>query len=170
MNPRQYPEFTTITALEWKPVLKPAAHKQVIIESLRYLVKEQRVLVFSFVLMDNHFHLIWQMKGSHKREDVQRDFLRFTSQQILKILRNKRASLLEELYVGAVDRRYQVWERNSLSIKLWTPYVFKQKLRYIHNNPVKAGLCILPEEYEFSSAGYYEKNEIKWDFLNHYKG
>ncbi len=50
--------------------------------------------------------------GDHKREDVQRDFLRFTAQQILKNLRNNNSPLLNELLVEAKDRKYQVWERN----------------------------------------------------------
>ena len=39
--------------------------------------------------------------------------------------------------VGLSDRKYQFWQRNSLSIDLWTDYVFMQKLEYIHNNPVR---------------------------------
>jgi len=33
------------------------------------LVNAQRVKVTAFVLMDTHFHLIWQVLGAHKRED-----------------------------------------------------------------------------------------------------
>jgi putative transposase len=47
--------------------------------------------------------------------------------------------------------------------------VFKQKLEYVHANPVKAGLCTLPEEYYYSSARFYELNECAWDFLTHYE-
>lgn len=48
--------------------------------------------------------------------------------------------------------------------------VLIQKLNYIHNNPVKAGLCKYPEEYKYSSARFYLCNEKDWDFLAHYKG
>jgi putative transposase len=65
--------------------------------------------------------------GNHKQEDVQRDFLKYTSQQILKRLKNNKSNLLPELRVNAKDRIYQVWERNSLGIPLWTPEVFQQK-------------------------------------------
>jgi hypothetical protein len=109
------------------------------------------------------------MMGDHNRVDVQRDFLRFTSQQILKSLRNQESPLLTQLLVNESDRKYQVWERNSLSVELRNPKIFKQKLEYIHSNPVKAGLCVLPEEYKYSSAEFYEKNVNRWDFLNHYE-
>jgi putative transposase len=50
---------------------------------------------------------------------------------------------------------YQFWERNSLSVELRSSKVFNQKLEYIHHNPVKAGLCINPEDYYYSSAKFY---------------
>lgn len=54
----------------------------IIIDSLSYLTNAERVKVYPFVIMDNHFHLIWQIVGDHTKEDVQRDFLKFTGQQI----------------------------------------------------------------------------------------
>ena len=72
--------------------------------------------------------------------------------------------MLNELLVNAKDRKHQVWERNSLGVPLWSQEVFLQKLEYIHNNPVRAGLCRYPEDYKYSSARFYEKNERDWDF------
>ena len=43
------------------------------------------------------------------------------------------------------DREYQIWKRKPLSIELISGDLFKQKLEYIHYNPVKAGLCENPE-------------------------
>lgn len=167
---KQYPEFITVTCLEWKHILKEDQFKKTITESLTYLTKAKRINVYAFVIMSNHFHLIWHVMGEYKREDVQRDFLKFTSQQILKFLRNANSDLLKELLVHAKDRKHQVWERSSLGIPLWSSNVFDQKLDYIHNNPVKAGLCEYPEDYYYSSAGFYEKNRSDWDFLSHYDG
>jgi hypothetical protein len=48
--------------------------------------------------------LIWHMMGDRKRDDVQRDFLKFTSQRILHALRNEKSSMLDELLVNAKDR------------------------------------------------------------------
>ncbi len=46
----------------------------------------------------------------------------------------------------------------------------EQKPDYIHNNPVKAGLCRLPEDYKYSSARFYERNEKDLVFLTHRDG
>ncbi len=167
---KEHPEFLTVTCLDWKLILAGNRFKDIIIDSLAFLVKSKRIYIYGFVIMDNHFHVIWQMVGDHQRSDVQRDFLKFTGQQILKILQKEKSEMLNELIVNAKDRKYQVWERNSLGIPLWTPQVFAQKLDYIHNNPVQAGLCKWPEDYKYSSAKFYQKNEKDWIFLTHYQG
>ena len=84
-------------------------------------------------------------------------------------MRNSNSPLLNELLVEAKDRKYQVWERNSLSIEIHNSKTMVQKLNYIHANPVEAGLSHLPEEYEYSSAVFYEKNVLSYDFLSHYE-
>lgn len=170
MIAKEHAEFITVTCLEWIHVLKEDRFKDIVIDSLAFLSREERIRVYGFVIMSNHFHLIWQMSGDHKRDAVQRDFLKFTGQQILKILRNEKSDMQDKLLVQAKDRKYQVWERNSLGVPLWSPEVFWQKLEYIHYNPVKAGLCEYPEGYKYSSAGFYLKNEKDWDFLVHHEG
>jgi putative transposase len=167
---KQYADFITVTCLEWKHILKEDRFKHIIVESLSFLSDAKRADIYAFVIMSNHFHLIWQMLGDNKREDVQRDFLRYTSQQILKILRNEQSVILHELLVKSQDRKYQVWERNSLSIPLWSDMVIDQKLEYIHHNPVRAGLCKYPWEYIFSSAGFYYRSDKRWKFLKHCDG
>ena len=140
---KQYADFITVTCLECKRVLQEDRFKNIIIDSLFFLSRSKRVTVYAFVIMSNHFHLIWQMLEDHKREDVQRDFLKYTSQQILKIMRNEKSPVLDELLVQSKDRKFQVWKRNPLSVPLWSAKVIDQKLEYIHFNPVKAGLMQL---------------------------
>jgi hypothetical protein len=74
--------------------------------------------------------------------------------------------------VNAKDRDYQFWERNALSIDLWRPEVFMQKLDYIHNNPIqeKWRLSLYPEDYRYSSAKFYETGEDEFGLLSHYNG
>ena len=74
--------------------------------------------------MPNHIHLIWQIQGGHKREDVQRDFLKFTAQKIRYDLRDNNHQLLKQFEVNATDRRHQIWERNPLSIDIYGRKVF----------------------------------------------
>ena len=160
-----FPEFITVTCYEWLPLISTSTEKEIIMQSLQFLTDQKKIEVYAFVLMDNHFHLIWRIKQGYKRADIQRDFLHYTAKEILRNLKAKNAVLLEKIEVNLKDRKYQVWQRNSLSIELRSESVYNQKLDYIHNNPVKAGLCSLAEDYKYSSAKYYILNEKNWNFI-----
>ena len=162
-------QFFTATILEWKHLLKPDKYKDVIAGSLRYLAEQKGVKIFAFVIMSNHIHLMWQVQAGNTLPDVQRDFLKFTAQQIKSDLSIHHPLVLEKFKVDAKDRQYQFWERNPLSIDLYTHDVFMQKLEYIHWNPVKAGICKLPEEYKYSSAMFYHTGVDNWGFLTHHR-
>jgi len=164
-----WPEFFTATNYEWKPLLSEDKYKDIIIDSIRFLVLEKRVSVFAFTLMINHIHLIWQMCADIDPKDVQRDFLKFTAQKIKADLKRNNPDFLEEFRVDAKDREYQFWKRNPLGIELRNHNVFLQKLNYLHENPVRAGICKYPEDYKYSSAYFYETGIDNWGFLTHYK-
>lgn len=163
------PQFFTATNLWWKPLLKDDAHKEIVISSLRFLVEKKRISMHAFVLMPNHIHLIWKIKSDHRPENVQRDFLRFTGQQIKFHLQKNDPVFLERFRVDAKDRQYQLWERNPCSKALWTTPVYLQKLKYIHDNPVKKGFCKDPAGYYYSSALFYETGIDNWGFLEKYE-
>lgn len=120
--------------------------------------------------MPNHIHLIWQVSEDHKLGDVQRDFLKFTSQQIQKDLRTNNSELHREFEVNLKDRKYQIWQRKPLSIDLYSREVIEQKLGYIHHNPVQGKWDLADDfvQYPYSSASFYEEDDSRFPFLSHY--
>jgi REP element-mobilizing transposase RayT len=84
-------------------LLKPDKYKDIIIQSLQFLVKEKRIELNAFAIMSNHIHLIWQIQSGHEREAVQRDFLKFVSQTIKRDLEKNHPLVLEKFYVGSKD-------------------------------------------------------------------
>ena len=163
----EYPHYFTATNLEWKRLLAKAKYKDILIESMRFLVKDMRVVIYGFVIMDNHIHIIWHLQPNKRREAVQRDFLKYTAQQIKKDMLAKHADELAKFFVNAKDRKYQFWERNPLSVEIWSEKVLLQKLKYMHENPVRAGICHYPEQYKYSSASFYHTGIDNWGFLTH---
>lgn len=167
-----YPQFVTITNHNWLHILKNDYHKDIIIEALKKRVDNQQVSIYAFVIMPNHMHLIWQLHDGIDKSDFQRDFLKFTARSLLWFMRMNNDPNLSLLNVKAVDRKFQVWKRNSLSIDLYSENVLIQKLNYIHQNPIqmKWSLAKLPELYKYSSAIFYEKGIDPFKILTHYKG
>ena len=101
-----HPQFFTATILEWKHLLKEDKYKDIILDSLRFLVKEKRVVVNSFVLISNHIHLIWQAINGCTPQQNQQRFLKYTAQQIKFDLQKNNLVLLEEFRVNAKDRMF----------------------------------------------------------------
>ncbi|WP_419788760.1 transposase [Mucilaginibacter sp. X4EP1] len=167
-----HPQFFTATILEWKHLLKEDVFKGIVINSLQFLKNEKSIEIYGFVIMPNHIHLIWQIQDGYKREMIQNRFLKFTAQQMKFRLVDANDQRLLQFLVNAKDRQYQFWERNSLSIDLWSPNAFMQKLDYIHNNPVqdKWQLGKYPEDYKYSSARFYETGVDEFGLLTHYGG
>jgi REP element-mobilizing transposase RayT len=171
MEPEHPIQFFTATILNWKHLLKPDKYKHLIISSLKYLVSQNRINLLAFVIMPNHLHLIWRINNGHKREAIQRDFLKYTAQQIRFDLQANHPQVLERFRVNAKDRTYQIWERNPLSVDLFGKEMIEQKLQYIHLNPLqdKWKLVQEPEEYVYSSAQFYATGDDALGLLTDYQ-
>ncbi|MEO6638357.1 MAG: transposase [Ginsengibacter sp.] len=171
------PEFTihatqyfTATIHEWQPVLADDRYKDIITDSLQYLVNDKRIELNAFVIMSNHIYLIWQVLRGFTFSGVQASFMKYTAQQIKRSLLKANSDKLLDFKVNKYDREYQIWKREPLGIELLNELMFKQKLEYIHYNPVRAGLCNVPEEYYYSSAKFYDDGTNSFGMLKHYSG
>ncbi len=52
-------------------------------------------------------------------------------------------------------KKHQFWRHDNKPIELWSNKVIKEKIQYIHQNPVAKGLVCFPEDYKYSSAKDY---------------
>ena len=162
--------FFTATIVDWKHLLSKDSYKKIVVGSLEFMVVNKRIYLYGFVIMPNHIHVLWKMREGNLLGNVQRDFLKFTSQQIKFDLLDTNPLILNQFKKNGSDRQYQFWQRGSLNKKMYNRKVFEQKLDYIHLNPLqeKWQLVEQPEDYKYSSAKYYLLNIDDWGFLTHY--
>ena len=130
----EYPQFFTASIKGWYKLLEHDKYKDIIINSLKFLVEDKRIRLFAFAIMSDHIHLIWQMQPLIHPQHVQRDFLKYTAQQIKHDLQKNHPELLLHFESDANDRYYQFWKRRALSIELRTGKVCLQNLNHIHCN------------------------------------
>jgi len=92
------------------------------------------------------------------------DFKKFTSKQITKAIiehpGESRKEWMLKIFKEAGERNsrnsnYQFWQQDNQPKIIYTPDFAAQKLEYIHNNPVEAGIVEKGEEYIYSSARDY---------------
>ncbi len=166
-----YPYFYTDTIFGFAHLLKNDHLKMVIIKSLQYLVQQNLVEVYGYVIMPNHIHLIWRILKMNGKESPVASFTKFTAHQFKKHLLAESPDLLEMYKSDKEDRNYQFWKRDPLAILLSADEILLQKLDYIHDNPIKEKwkLSDYPENYEWSSANFYQTGIDKFDILTHFR-
>lgn len=155
--------FLTLTVVDWVDVFIRKSYKDVILNSLRYCQQEKGLVVFAYVIMSSHVHLIAKAAGTIPLSDILRDFKKFTAKQILYEIEHGAESRKEWMlhrfaYRGhnaPGNRQYQFWQSDNHPIELYTLPVIAQKIDYIHLNPVKEAWVEQAEHYLYSSASNY---------------
>lgn len=124
--------------------------------------------------MTSHIHLIIGTNGN-PLSDIIRDWKAFTSRHIRKCLEaatfeSRKVWMLRVLkykeITNSKNKDFQLWQQNNHPIVLDSNYLINQKVEYIHNNPVAAGLSEKPVYWLHSSASfYYEENGLSFIHL-----
>ena len=135
---QEWSQFFTATIQEWKHLLKEDKYKNIIVDTLKFLVTEGNVTINGFVIMPNHMHIIWQAKANNDLQKIQNSFIKHTSKEFKKLLAID--NNLQAYEVNAIDRKYNFWQRDSLNIELFTEAVFQQKLNYMPARPFRRAL------------------------------
>ncbi|EHQ28610.1 hypothetical protein Mucpa_4520 [Mucilaginibacter paludis DSM 18603] len=162
--------FYTATILHWKKLLGPEKFKLFVLNSLKFLVENKKIKVYGFVIMPNHIHLLFENIAINGKEMPYVSFMKFTGHQFLHELR-KTDLLLESFKVERNSRDYQFWQRNALPIEIFSREICEQKLDYIHHNPLQSHWSLVddPNDYEFSSCSFYEKDDDRFNWLTDYR-
>jgi putative transposase len=152
-----FPHFLTCTVVGWLPVFTRPETVQVVLDSWQYLQDQQRLVLLGYVVLENHVHFI--ATGDDLATQVG-DFKSYTARRIIDYLSKRRVrTLLNGLAYHKrrhkSDRPYQLWQEGSQPKMIETEAMLRQKLEYIHNNPVKRGYVSDPTHWRYSSARTY---------------
>ena len=159
--------FLTFTVVDWMDVFTRLAHRQLLVDSLNYCIRNKGLIVYAWVVMSNHIHMVAYAEEGKKMGDLIRDFKRHTSNAVRKSIEtgpeSRREWLLDRMAFTARKTKrtdnYKLWQDGSHAMDIFSMDFLQQKIDYIHNNPVRNGLVDLPEHYRFSSARDYYTEE-----------
>lgn len=164
--------FYTSSIREWKPLIKQYNFEPIILSALSFLSKKKECLkVYGFVIMPNHFHLIWELLKPNGKESPVASLMKFTAHQFEKYLQQKDPAALKEYVVEWHSRQFNFWQPNADWFLLNNESTILQKLNYMHTNPMQKHWNIIddPIKYPFSSAKFYETRVNDFDFLFDYR-
>ena len=118
--------------------------------------------MYAYVIMSNHIHLIIQAEDNNL-SDILRDFKKFTSRSILKMIQTESESRREwilDRFKNAINshhrnKNFQFWKYGNHAEEIYSEKFLWSKIDYIHFNPVRAGIVNKAQDYIYSSASNY---------------
>ena len=155
------PHFLTCTVVEWLPVFTRQEAVQILFDSWSYLQRHEGLRLYGFVVLENHLHAVAQ---SNDLPNTWSRFKSYTARQVIDLLKahGTEALLKRMLFTRKAqrdDREYQFWQEGSHPQGIDNEAMLRQKLEYIHQNPVKRGYVDEPEHWRWSSARNYAGQE-----------
>jgi putative transposase len=155
------PYFITATAINWLPLFSDPDIVAIILDSLRFLIENERFSLHAYVVMENHLHLI--VSGIDIAREV-KNFKSFTAHKCVQFWQERNyffiLDQLADLKLNhKKDRTFQFWQEGSHPQRIIDESMMQQKIDYIHHNPVKRGYVDSPEHWRYSSARDYSGRE-----------
>ena len=150
--------FFTATIVNWLPVLIGEAACSLVLESLQFCRRNKGLRLYAYVIMENHLHLVAEAPELSR---CMQSFKQYTARGLLQQAQtaDKQWQLHQFDYCKKAYKnrsRYQVWQEGSHPQLIQGDAMLRQKITYIHNNPVRRGYVDIPEHWRYSSARNYE--------------
>ena len=167
--------FTSTATIQWVDVFTRPVYADIIIESLGYCQVEKGLVIHAWCLMSSHLHLIISRRGKEPLEAI---YAILKNSPLVRLLKPFKMNLPKAEGIGYLPCRQTGFgfsgkpekttqiiatipdsffreQQDNHPEELITNRFIDQKLDYIHNNPVSAGLVDEPEHYRYSSARDY---------------
>jgi putative transposase len=128
--------FVTFCCYHRRRLLTTDESRETFESALERVRRSFRLQVYGYVIMPEHVHILL----SEPEKDTLADALKSLKQGVSRRL------------IGDAEH---FWQKRYYDFNIRNHLQFVEKLRYIHRNPVKAGLCERPEDWEWSSFRHY---------------
>ena len=156
--------FVTTTVVKYIPIFKGYHFRDILISNIKHYREKYKFVVLGYVIMPSHFHWILIVNPKYGTiSDIMREIKKFTAWQIFDHLTdiNDRnlLDIFEESANGIQNQSRKLWMPRFDDEVIRDQKMFWTKLKYTHNNPVKAGLVSRAEDYRYSSARNYVKGD-----------
>jgi REP element-mobilizing transposase RayT len=122
---------------------------EVVAGSFLWARDEQWWRILGFVVMPDHYHLVVGLRSVKSLSDAMRSIDKFTGRRINTIL----------------GRSGPFWEDGFYEHVIRDRQDYDDVLRYVHGNPVQAGLTSAVDAWHYSTANERFTTEIDWEWL-----
>jgi putative transposase len=155
--------FVSFSVINWIDLFIRNEYKGIMIDSWKYCQAIKGLEIYGYCIMSSHIHMIIGTHGD-KLENIMRDMKKHTSVALKTAIEQHPAESRWEWMLWMMKRAgrknsqnvgFQLWQQDNHPVELFNLKILHQKLDYIHNNPVEAGIVAHLEDYLYSSARDY---------------
>jgi putative transposase len=149
-----YLHFITFSCYRRRALLGSARNRDWFLEEFEHVRRRYRFLVAGYVIMPEHVHLLIGEPERGNPSVVLQVLKQRFSRHVRRPWQKREASNQMGLW-SPESEDFQVWQRRFYDFVVWSEHKRVEKLRYMHRNPVKRGLVLEPEQWEWSSFRDY---------------
>jgi putative transposase len=152
--------YLTFQVINWMDVFTRKSYRDILIDSLIHCRTHKGLNIHAFVIMSHHMHCILSSNIANLSGTI-RDFKTYTAKAIIEEMslpgESRKEWMLGQMkyYGNNTNQNHQFWTHENHPVELFSNKFKDQKLEYIHQNPVRAGIVEEPWEYIYSSARAY---------------
>ncbi|UOY05998.1 transposase [Muricauda sp. SCSIO 64092] len=146
--------FVSFATVYWLDVFVREEYFQVLATSVDYCRKEKGLELYAYCFMPSHIHFIFRDSNENPTA-LLRDFKKYTAKKMIRAIEENPQESRKEWLLWMFEHggkkkgnisKYQFWQHHNKPIELWSTSVIKQKIDYVHNNPVESGFVTEPTE------------------------
>ena len=151
--------FVTASVIAWKQLFITDEYAKIPLNSLAWMQQQKRILLFAFVTLPSHLHVIIKPENDSIAVVIQQ-LGSFTAHEILKKLRKQNQKDLLDIFEQkkrGQRHEHSIWQ-DIQAKNIYSRDFLQQKIEYIHQNPVAKDWKLVEDrvDYVYSSAGYYD--------------
>lgn len=155
--------YITTVVYDRLPIFMRPAFIIPLLDSLNFYRHKQEFKLLGYVVMPDHIHLVIWPFGKASVADIMQNYKEFTAKRIIRQAEVENmenwVKAFQEAGVETGRSMNKVWQDSYWDMNVYTETFLRQKLNYIHRNPVRANLAQAPEDYPYSSYRNYTLGE-----------
>jgi putative transposase len=172
--------FVTFSCYRRLPLLAGEPARDLFVEELIRVRAECRFLLAGYVLMPNHVHLLMSEPAKGNPSTVLQMLKQRVSRKMRKRMEKAPPSKIEDgaptrsvratrpptpglesrlNSLESIDELPQFWQSRFYDFNVYSHGKMREKLDYMHANPVTRGLVKHPQDWAWSSWSFYAKGE-----------
>lgn len=150
------PHFLTLTTIEWIDIFTKPEYFKIIIDSFKFCQNNKGFLLYEYVILTNHIHIIASAEENYKLSQIISDFKKHTTRKILESLKEDNRcyilNLINNSFYKKKGYNNQIWQRENYPEPIVSEKFLLIKIKYMYDNVLKKAYVDKAENWLYSSA------------------